>query len=425
MSGTVPTTAVSLGNTGNNNSIVKVFGTGTNPTLLSTFRGKTNLEPGPQPPVSGAISMSAFKGQSVLQPPSSITMTGATTAGGTLSWTKPSILSALSNYTYYVGTSSGGSNVLATTTTTSNNASVSLGFSATLAGNTSYYVSVLTKNNGNGVSAVSTTGALAFPGAATSISAPDSTGRFTWSAPTGTAPSSYTVVPYTNGSGGTSVTGLTSSPYAPSGVTMNASGSQYYYTIAAINTVGSSTATGAALNIPPAPPTALTLTTAGLASWTAPANLGGTALTYSATLTTNASTSNATGLTTTSKQFTALQTGTLSYFTVQASNAGGAYGSSRSSNLTNPFASTSLVSFTWPDPQDPATAYIVWNAIPNASSYAWYFQDQDRGSSGSGTVSTASAYISPIYDGDRGITIIVNASNAYLGLGPDNTLYNV
>ena len=152
--GTVPASGSIVLYTGTN-SIRGVFGI----TNLLAGRALSNLEPGPQPPSSGSLAMSLFRGQKVLQPPSTIRLTNASPTGGTVSWTAPSV-SALSNYAYYVGTSAGASNVVPSTNVTA----LSTAFSVALTAGTNYFVTVFTRNTSNGVSATGSSGAQAFPG---------------------------------------------------------------------------------------------------------------------------------------------------------------------------------------------------------------------------------------------------------------------
>jgi hypothetical protein len=355
----VPYVNISLGDTTNIFSITKIFGTGVGSTNLSAFYGKSNLEPGPQAPASGSISMSTFAGEMVLQPPSAITITGASTSGGTISWTKPYV-SSLSNYTYYIGTASGGSNIVGPATTTSNGSTVSLSFSATLAGNTAYYASVVTRNVSNGVSTVGTSGPLAFPGVPTSVGAPDTAGTFGWVAPI-TAPTKYTITSYSNGSIYGAATTISAPATSYTGLSMNVAGNQYYYTISASNAVGASpNATSVFRNNVPGAASGLGLTAAGLASWTAP---------YSYTTRSNTINMFTNGTATptdlgdvASYQASAFATGTSNYFTIQVSNSGGGGGSSISSNV--------LIAPNTPAPSLNSAGLASWSAITNASNYS-------------------------------------------------------
>ena len=152
--GTVPASGSIVLYTGTN-SIRGVFGI----TNLLAGRALSNLEPGPQPPSSGSLAMSLFRGQKVLQPPSTIRLTNASPSGGTVSWTAPSV-SALSNYVFYVGTAAGLSNVAPP----SNVTALSTPFSGALVAGVSYFVTVFTRNTSNGVSATGTNGGESYPG---------------------------------------------------------------------------------------------------------------------------------------------------------------------------------------------------------------------------------------------------------------------
>ena len=359
----VPYVNVSLGDTTNIYSITKIFGTGVGSTNLSAFYGKSNLEPGPQPLASssaGSISMSTFAGEMVLQPPSAITITGASTSGGTISWTKPYV-SSLCNYTYYIGTASGGSNIVGPATTTSNGSTVSLSFSATLAGNTAYYTSVVTRNVSNGVSTVGTSGPFAFPGVPTSIGAPNTSGTFSWTAPT-TAPTGYSITPYVNDGAGTTVTSGPATSYT--GSSMNVAGNKYYYTISASNAVGASpTATSGVLNIVPAASSILIINQAGGTFWAKPYSY--TALTNTIIRYTNGTGTSANVGDVNSYTFGAIATGTSNYFTVQASNAGGGGAVATSSNLLIAADTPGGVSLN-------SAGASSWSAVTNATSYAVY-----------------------------------------------------
>jgi hypothetical protein len=361
----IPYANISLGNTANTYSITKIFGTGAGSTNLSQFYGKSNLEPGSQPLASssaGSISMSTFGGELVLQPPSAITITGASVAGGTITWTKPYVAS-LCNYTYYIGTGAGGSNTFGPATTTSNGTTVSLAFGATLAGNTTYYASVVTRNVSNGVSAVGNS-TFAFPGVPTLISTPNTSGTFSWTAPT-TAPTGYSITPYVNDGAGTTATSGPATSYT--GSTMNTAGYKYYYTISAFNAVGTSpTATTGVLNIVPAASSLLIINQAGGTSWTKPYSY--TALTNTVIRYTNGTGTSANVGDVNSYTFGALGTGTSNYFTVQAFNDGGGGAVATSGNLLIAADTPGGVSLN-------SAGASSWSAVTNATSYAVYLNN--------------------------------------------------
>ena len=231
--------------------------------------------------------MSAFAGQRVLIPPSSITLTGCTSAGGNAQWTAPTIQGTILNYSYYVGTTSGGNEVKASTITTNTSTNA---VSVALTANTNYYVSALTRNTSNGVSAVSTSGPLSFPGGATGLTLASFTvgagsGAVTpsWTAPTGTAPSSYTVsVGTTSGGADVSAAATRTSGGAISSLTI-ASNTNYFLTVVALNAVGSTTVNGGvAVSTKPAAPTLSSFTcTATTITPTFTAPPGNATMTYS------------------------------------------------------------------------------------------------------------------------------------------------
>jgi hypothetical protein len=240
--GTVPPTGNIVLYTGST-SIRGVFGISN----LLAARALTNLEPGPQPPSSGSLAMSLFRGQKVLQPPSTIRLTNATTSGGTVSWTAPSV-AALSNYGFYIGSSFGISNVVPLTNVTG----LSNAFSAALVPGTSYFVTVFTRNTSNGVSATASSGAQAFPGV---VAAPTisfvvgySASACSFPAVSGTAPITYTAWFGSNTTYGSGTAILTinqnSSPiYFTSSIAMPS----FYAIVQASNAVGVTTGTASAL----------------------------------------------------------------------------------------------------------------------------------------------------------------------------------
>lgn len=240
--GTVPASGNNVFYTGTN-SISGVFGI----TNLLGARALTNLEPGPQPPSSGNVSMSLFRGQKVLQPPSVIRLTNATTAGGTVSWTAPSV-SALSNYAYYIGTTAGGTDIVASNNVTA----TSTTFTTTLVPGTNYYVTAFTRNTSNGVSATGSSGALAFPGI---VGAPTITlaagilqSRISFTAPAGTTPITYIAWLGTNTTYGSGTAILTiSGPGTSLAFTSSVAMPSFYAIVQASNSVGVTNGTASTL----------------------------------------------------------------------------------------------------------------------------------------------------------------------------------
>jgi hypothetical protein len=107
--------------------------------------------------------MGYFRGQSVLQPPSSVTLSSLSATGGTLLWTAPTVTS-LTGYIYSIGTTAGGTDI---TNSSTFNSSSPLTFLATLTGGTNYYAVMKSKNSGGGISKYSAASAAASFTAAT------------------------------------------------------------------------------------------------------------------------------------------------------------------------------------------------------------------------------------------------------------------
>ena len=182
--------------------------------------------------------------------------------------------------------------------------------------------------------------------------------------------------------GGTRIAGLTATSYKVAGL---ANGTPYYFVVTAANTAGEGEASAEASVTPqvPAPgaPTGLTLT-AGNAQVTAtwPTVTGATGYTlYYAT--TNLDPDNLTGIeslainngATTTGTVTGLNNGTLYYFAVTATNAGGESPASAQDSVTPqvpaPGAPTGL-SLTAGDKQ----VTINWSGVSGASSYILYYR---------------------------------------------------
>jgi hypothetical protein len=136
-------------------NISTIFGGGLQ---LGGYSSFTNLEPGTYGQQSNInTSMGKFRGQSVLQPPTSITLSSLSATGGTLIWSTPTV-SSLIGYIYSIGTTAGGTNI---TNSSTFNSAPPLTFLATLTGGTNYYAVMKSKNSGSGISNYSAASAAA------------------------------------------------------------------------------------------------------------------------------------------------------------------------------------------------------------------------------------------------------------------------
>jgi hypothetical protein len=159
-------------------NISTVFGGGLQ---LSGYSSFTNLEPGTYGQQSNInTSMGKFRGQSVLQPPSSVTLSSLSATGGSLLWTEP-IVSSLTGYIYSIGTTAGGTDI---TNSSTFNSAPPLTFLATLTGGTNYYAVMKSKNSGSGISNYSVASAAASFSAGTSSTFVAS-GTYSFTVPTG------------------------------------------------------------------------------------------------------------------------------------------------------------------------------------------------------------------------------------------------
>jgi len=284
--------------------------------------------------------------------------TGLTATGGNgtakLNWTAPASNggSAITGYDIYRGTSPGGE---AATPVASNVAGTS--FTDTgLTNGTTYYYKVAAVN-AVGISApsgeASATPLATVPAAPTGLVASGGTGQvvLSWTAPSsdgGAGITGYNVYRGTSpgGESGTAIaTGVGTTTFTDTGVS---NGTTYYYTVAAVNSVGTSAPSGEASATPkaaatvPSAPTGLTASGgngSAKLSWTAPASNGGAAITgYNVYRGTSpggeSATPVATGVTGTSYTDTGLTNGTAYYYTVAAVNAVGASSQSGEATVT-------------------------------------------------------------------------------------------
>jgi hypothetical protein len=134
--------------------ISTIFGGGLN---LANYKNYTNFEPCTYGILSTNATMGYFRGQSVLQPPTNVTLASLSASGGTLSWSAPTV-GSFAGYMYSIGTTAGGTNI---TNLSTFNSSSPLTFAATLTGNTNYYAVMKSKNSGGGISKYSAASAAA------------------------------------------------------------------------------------------------------------------------------------------------------------------------------------------------------------------------------------------------------------------------
>ena len=312
----------------------------------------------PQSPANYSWSLAVL-----LEPSTSITVPDAptglgATAGNTtaaLSWSAPSSNggSAVTGYNVYEGTSPGAE------AGTPVNASLITGTTYTVTGltnGTTYYFTVEAVNpagssaSSNEASATPAT----VPGAPTGLGAirGNTTVALSWSAPSsngGSAITGYNVYEGTRSghesttpvNGSTLITGTS---YTVTGLT---NGTTYYFTVKAVNAVGSSAASNEASATPatvPGAPTGLGATrgnTTVALSWKVPLSNGGSAITgynvYEGTTSGGESTTPVNGgtlITGTSYTVKGLTNGTTYYFTVKAVNAAGSSAASNQASAT-------------------------------------------------------------------------------------------
>ena len=196
-------------------------------------------------------------------------------------------------------------------------------------------------------------GAPTAPGAPTGVqgTSGDKSVALNWTAPSsdgGSPITGYKVTPFVNGSAQTPIlTNSTSTNYTVTGLT---NGAAYTFTVAAVNAVGTGSASSPSPSITPAPPSAPGAPTgvqgtpgdgAVNLSWTAPASNGGSPITgYRITPRINgvAQTPTVTGGTATTQYVGGLTNGTAYTFTVAAINAVGTGPDSSASASVTPAA---------------------------------------------------------------------------------------
>ena len=196
-------------------------------------------------------------------------------------------------------------------------------------------------------------GAPTAPGAPTGVqgTSGDKSVALNWTAPSsdgGSPITGYKVTPFVNGSAQTPIlTNSTSTNYTVTGLT---NGAAYTFTVAAINAVGTGSASSPSPSITPAPPSAPGAPTGAQGtpgdgavnlSWTAPASNGGSPITgYRITPRINgvAQTPTVTGGTATTQYVGGLTNGTAYTFTVAAINAVGTGPDSSASASVTPAA---------------------------------------------------------------------------------------
>ena len=265
----------------------------------------------------------------------------AGTSGDTeaaLSWTAPSSDGGAAITGYVIEyTPSGGSATTVSTGVTSTSFTLS-----GLTNGTAHSIRVAAVNSvgqGSYSSSVSVTPGVV-PGAPTSLSgtAGDTQAALSWSAPSSNGGASVTgyVVEWTpaGGSASTVSTGSASTSYTKTGLT---NGTAYSFTVAAINAIGTGTASSSASATPrtvPGQPTGLSATPGNAQVslvWTAPSSNGGSAITGYSISYSGGTITTGTGTSTT---VTGLTNGTQYSFTVAAVNVAGTGAASGSASAT-------------------------------------------------------------------------------------------
>ena len=314
-----------------------------------------------------------------------------------LSWSAPSSNggSPITGYNVYRGTSPGQES----TTPVATNVTTTSFTNSGLTNGTTYYYTVAAVN-AVGTSPqsgeASATPRATAPSAPTGLVASAGDGKvvLSWTVPNsdgGSPITGYNVYRSTSpsGEGSTPVATAVSSTFTDTGLT---NGTTYYYTVAAVNAVGTSQQSGEANATPqpaatvPSAPQGLTATGSNGAvqlSWSAPASTGGAAVTsYNVYRSTTAggegSTPVATGVTGTSYTDNPLTNGTTYYYTVAAVNAVGTGPQSAEASATpqagaptaplglTASAGNGSVSLSWSVPASnggsPVTGYNVYRS---------------------------------------------------------------
>ncbi len=293
--------------------------------------------------------------------PQGLTATGSNQAVQ-LSWSAPQSNggSAVTSYNVYRGTTAGGegSTPVATGVTTTSFTD------SPLANGTTYYYTVAAVNAvGTGAASNETSAtpqaAATVPGAPTGLAATggNASVALSWTAPSsngGSAITGYNVYRGTTAGGEASTPIASNVPGTSYTDTTVTNGTKYYYTVAAVNAVGTGAASNetsatpqAAATVPGAP-TGLAATggNASVAlSWTAPSSNGGSAITgynvyRGTTAGGEASTPIASNVPGTSYTDTTVTNGTKYYYTVAAVNAVGTGAASNETSATPQAAAT-------------------------------------------------------------------------------------
>ena len=358
------------------------------------------------------------------------------TAGNTtvaLNWAAPTSNggSAITGYNVYEGTRSGGES-----TTPVNRTTLVTTTSYTVTGLTNgatYYFTVKAVNAVGSSTASNQASATpaTVPGTPTGLSATrgNTTVALTWRAPSsngGSAITGYNVYEGTSSGGESTVavntSAVTGTSYTVSGLS---NGTTYYFTVKAVNAVGSSTASNQASATPatvPGSPTGLSATagnTTVALKWTAPTSNGGSPVTgynvYLGTKSGGESTTpiNRTTLVTgTSYTVNGLSNGTTYYFTVKAVNPIGVSGASNEASSTTPATAPAAPTGLGATPGNTTVA-LKWTAPTSNGGSPVTGYNVYEGTSSGGESTT------PV----NGATLITTASYTVSGLGNGKTYY--